>query len=181
MSDAEILKAMLKDSAIVQLQVEYSKNIAVLTEPQVQDSTAKIHNIPDEAIIIKIDSFSAPKDIFRGDQGECKRADFVIISEEKKCILYIEIKRSKDSWEQIVKQLLGAECVIKYCREVGKSFWNNQDFLKNYKHRFISIGHTSIAKKKTQISKSTKIHDSPNVAMKINWPHHVEFNMLVGS
>jgi hypothetical protein len=76
MSDAEILKAMLKDSAIVQLQVEYSKNIVVLTEPQVQDSTAKIHNIPDEAIIIKIDSFSAPKDIFRGDQGECKTCRF---------------------------------------------------------------------------------------------------------
>lgn len=181
MGDSEILIALLKDTAIVKAQIEYGKNAVILNEPQVEDSSVKIANIPNDAIVVKLDSFDAPDGIFRGSQGECKRADFVIISEERKCILYIEIKRTKDSWQQIEKQLLGAQCAIKYFQEIGKSFWSNQSFLRDYKHRFISIGHTTIPKRKTKLSRPTKAHDSPSKAMKIDWPHYIQFNMLVGA
>jgi hypothetical protein len=139
-------------------------------------------NHPDDAMIIKVDRFLSPDKIFNGNKGECKRCDYVIISPEKRCILYIEIKRTKDKggWKHIVEQLKGGQCFVSYCRTVGKHFWDKKDFLSGYKNRFICIGHTNIAKRKTRIDKHSKRHDTPDKAMKIDWPNHLQFNHLAG-
>jgi len=181
MTDMEILSQMIKETARVELQEEYGKALVTLYEPQASDSSATIRNLPSDALVIKVDAFRSPDDIFNGSNGECKRADYVIISLEKKCILYIELKRTKDNWEQIVKQLIGAECFVKYCQEIGKSFWNENSFLHGYEYRFISIGHTSIAKRKTRITRNSAIHDSPDKAMKVDWPNYLQFNHLAGA
>lgn len=180
MPDSKILSQMIKDSALVKLQNENGKLLVRLCEPQVLDSNATIRNLPADAVVIKIDAFRSPDDIFNGGNGECKRADYVIISIEKKCVIYIEMKRTKDGWNQIVKQLLGAQCFVKYCQEVGKGFWNEKEFLSGYKSRFISIGHTSIAKKKTRITRNSDRHDTPDRAMKVDWPNYLQFNQLAG-
>ncbi len=180
MPDMNILSQMFKDAALVQKQEEYGKPLVKLSEPQAPDSVATIRNLPADAIIIKADVFGSPDDIFKGNNGECKRADYVIISAEKKCIIYIEIKRKKDEWNQIVKQLIGSQCFVKYCQEVGKGFWNKDDFLNGYKNRFICIGHTSIPKKKTRITRSADCHDTPDQAMKVDWPNYLQFNHLAG-
>jgi hypothetical protein len=180
MPDMEILSQMIKDTALVQQQNEYGKPLVKLCEPQAPDSSATIRNLPADTVVIKVDAFCSPDNVFNGGNGECKRADYVIISAEKKCIIYIEMKRTKDGWNQIVKQLLGAQCFIKYCQEVGKAFWGENDFLKGYKSRFISIGHTSIAKKKTRIDKNADRHDTPQRAMKVNWPNYLQFNQIAG-
>lgn len=180
MPDMEILSQMIKDTAMVQLQNEYGKALVKLREPQTPDSSTTIRNLPADAVVIKVDAFRSPDDIFNGGYGECKRADYVIISATKKCIIYIEMKRTKDGWNQIVKQLLGAQCFIKYCQEVGKEFWNENEFLNGYKSRFISIGHTSIAKKKTRITRNAERHDTPDRAMKVDWPNCLQFNLLAG-
>lgn len=88
MEDMEILSQLIKDTACVPLQDEYGKKFVRLNEPQAQDSSAKIRNIPSDALVIKVDAFRSPDDIFEGNNGECKRADYIIISAEKKCILY---------------------------------------------------------------------------------------------
>lgn len=181
MRDMEILSEMIKPSAQVAPQEEYGKFFVILTEPKFPDSTATIRNLPFDALVIKVDNFSSPGDIFNGAKGECKRADYVIISAERKYILYIELKHKKDEWENIVKQLRGAECFVKYCREIGKSFWEEKEFLNGYEHRFVSIGHTSIPKRKTRITTKSPTHDSPQKAMKIDWPHYLQFNQLVGA
>ena len=171
---------MIKDTASVQVQNEYGKSIVKLCEPQASDSIATIRNLPADAVVIKVDAFRSPDDIFNGGNGECKRADYVIISAEKKCIIYIEMKRKKDAWNQIVKQLLGSQCFVKYCQELGKGFWNENEFLNGYKNRFISIGHTSIAKRKTRITRNSEHHDTPDRAMKVDWPNYLQFNQLAG-
>ncbi|MDD4966081.1 hypothetical protein [Halothiobacillus sp.] len=180
MSEMDILSQMIKGTALVQLEEEYGKPIVKLSEPQAPDSSATIRNLPTDAMVIKVDAFRSPDDVFNGGNGECKRADYVIISEEKKCIIYIEMKRTKDGWNQIVKQLLGSQCFVKYCQEVGKGFWNEKNFLIGYKSRFISIGHTSIAKKKTRITRDAEPHDAPDRAMKIDWPNYLQFGQLAG-
>lgn len=180
MSDMEILSQMIRDTALVPLLNDYGKPLVKLCEPQAPDSSATIRNLPVDAIVIKIDEFGSPDTFFKGAKGECKRADYVIISAEKKCILYIEIKRTKDGWDQIVKQLMGAQCVVKYCQEIGKTFWDETSFLSGYKSRFISVGHTSIAKKKTRVEKVATRHDTPDRAMKIDWPNYLQFNQLAG-
>lgn len=180
MPDMAILSQMIKGTALVQLEEEYGKPLVKLSEPQTPDSSATIRNLPADAMVIKVDTFRSPNDVFNGENGECKRADYVIISAEKKCIIYIEMKRTKDEWNQIVKQLLGSQCFVKYCQEVGKGFWNENEFLNGYKNRFISIGHTSIAKRKTRITRNAERHDTPDQAMKVDWPHYLQFNQLAG-
>jgi hypothetical protein len=175
-----ILSQMFKDAALVHLKEEYGMPLVELSEPQAPDSSVTIRNLPADALVIKVDAFRSPDDVFKGGNGECRRADYVIISVEKQCIIFIEMKRTKDEWNQIVKQLLGAQCFVKYCQEIGKAFWNDNEFLKGYKSRFISIGHTSIPKKKTRIIRNAGRHDTPNRAMKIDWPNHLQFNKLAG-
>ena len=181
MDDMEIVNQMIKPTALVDLEEEYGRSFVTLKEPQEPDSTAIIRNLPHDAMVIKVDMFKAPNDIFHGANGECKRADYVIISEEKKKIIYIELKRTKDAWSKIIKQLLGAQCFVRYCQEVGKAFWNEDNFLRGYDQRFISIGHTSIAKRRTRITKDVAVHDTPATAMKIDWPHYLQFNQLAGA
>jgi hypothetical protein len=178
MSDADILFQLIKESAIVPLQEEHGKFVVKLDESSAPDSCVTIRNLPRDALAIKADAFRSPDGIFNCAHGECRRADYVIISEEKKCILYIELKRDKDKWGHIVMQFAGTECFVKYCREIGKSFWNEKNFLKDYKNRFISIGHTSIPKKGTRVITRSSKHDVPEKAMKIDWPHYLQFNQI---
>jgi len=181
MLDAEILEQLLSIAARIPLKNSYGKYYVVLDEPQAVDSSVTIRGLPYDSHVIKVDSFTSPDAVFKGEKGERRRADYVIICDSKKRIIYIELKRTKDAWGHIVNQLLGAECFVKYCQEIGRSFWNEPTFLEGYEHRFISIGHTSIAKRKTRIEKTAAKHDSPNKAMKIDWPNTLQFNHLAGA
>jgi len=182
-SDIYILNKMIKDNAKISPEENYGKLKVILPEPQHQDSSATISGLPNNAITIKVDNFKSPDTIFNCSNDECKRSDFVIIADtgNKKVILHIEMKATKGKTKKaIIKQLKGADCFVAYCRKIGKEFWNKQDFLDGYNTRFVSIGHTSIDKKKTRITRNTDIHDSPERMLKIDSPHYLQFNHLVG-
>ncbi len=186
MTDLEILEQLIKGSAKIPITSTptHEKASVVLDEPQSPDSSVTILGLPSDAIVIKAGAFPSPDAVLRGTRGECKRADYVIVTHSgttRKLIIYIEIKKTKDSWESIVKQLKATSCFISYCEEIGKAFWNNKEFLKNYKSRFISIGHTSIAKRKTRIERKSAKHDTPEKALKIDWPGRLQFNHLAGA
>ena len=181
MEDTKILKEMIKKTALVTLEGPKAKPRVILKEPDAPDSSATISQLPSDALVIKIDAFRSLEKIFNGDKGECKRADFVIISENKKVIIYIEMKRGKKEKNHILRQLMGAQCFVRYCREIGKEFWHEKNFLRNYKHRYVSMGHTkNIDKRKTRIQKNSGSHDSPENAMKIDWPKDTQYNILAG-
>ena len=180
MPEMRILSEMIKSTALVGLQGSPDKPRVILTESQAPDSSATISALPADALVIRVDAFRSPDDVFNGAKGECKRADYVIISARKRCILYIELKRTKDNWNQIVKQLMGAKCFVKYCQEIGKAFWNAGDFLNGYEHRFISIAHTSLSKRPTRIKNKAPVHSSPERALKVDWPKNLQFNQLAG-
>ncbi|HHC24794.1 MAG TPA: hypothetical protein ENK58_05175 [Desulfobacterales bacterium] len=182
MTDLEILDQMIKEAAKVPLDDNYGKNKVILTEPQQADALATIFGVPDDAIVIKADAFRSPDTIFDGSHGECKRADFVIVADtgKKKVILCIELKTTKDSKKEITQQLSGTQCFVEYCREIGRVFWNERDFLDGYAYRFVSIGHTSIPKRKTRTIGQADAHDRPDKMMKIDWPNHLQFNHLSG-
>jgi len=185
MNDIDVFAEMIKDSSQIISENEYGRKKVVLTEPSCSDSIVEIRGLPDDAIMVKADSWPDPRKIFRGDRGECKRSDYVIIATKqgKLVIVYIEMKRSNSATRhEIVKQLTGALCFIEYCRAIGRHFWQKQDFLCNAEHRFVGFGHTgSIRKKKTRVTRRDGTHDQPDRFLKINWPNHVEFNMIVGS
>ena len=184
MSDIAVLKAMIQERATVPLEInQYGKNKVTLVEPHPANYSITINDMPkdDEVIMIKADIFGPPDEIFKGNKGECKRADFVIVaaSGDKKFILCIEMKAGKGGGEsEISQQLKGAKCFVVYCQEIGRLFWNNRDFLKGYEYRFVSIKNISIAKKPTRIKK-VPIHDEPDNMLKISSPNYLEFNHLV--
>lgn len=182
MSDLEIIDQMIKDSAKVPLISNYNKTSVELTEPQAPDSSVTICGIPSDAIVVKVDKFKSPDSIFNGNMGECKRADYVIFSDTggKKRIIYIEIKRTSDSEKDIIKQLIGAMCFVRYCKEIGKEFWNAGNFLNGYENRFVSIGHININKKPTRISPSNGKHITPDKMLKIGGSRDLQFRHLVG-
>ena len=180
--DINILQQMIKNSAKLSLTDHYGSKRVTLFEPQCRDSSVNISGLPDNIIVIKADEFKSPDSIFGGELGECKRADFLIISQsdDKKIILFIEMKVRKGSQQDIVKQLTGTQCFVAYVREIGRAFWKRRDFLGGYDCRFISISHTPIAKGKTRLTRQTGIHDQPERMLKIAYPHHLQFNHLVG-
>jgi hypothetical protein len=181
MDDASILVQLIKPAATVPLLDEYGKCVLILREPQAIDSVVTVRNVPTDTIAIKVDAFTAPDAVFNGLQGECKRADYVLISPERRTVIYIEIKRTRDGFSGIVKQLKGAQCFVNYCRDIGRTFWEESGFLQDYRHRFVSIGHTTIAQRKTKIERLAARHDSPTAPLKIDWPHHIQFNQLAGA
>lgn len=176
----EILDEMIQPSARVNTEGSASNPRVVLTEEQDTESSATIKGLPSDAMVIKVDSFEAPNSIFQGTKGECKRADFIIISESKKCMVFIELKRKKDPWNQIVLQLTGALCVVNYFKNVGQSFWEDDSFLAQYSQHFVSIGHTYIGKRKTRCTQKGPDNHTPDKALKIDWPKSIQFNSLTG-
>ncbi|MEI6702978.1 MAG: hypothetical protein WCL71_05500 [Deltaproteobacteria bacterium] len=183
MPDMDILNQMIKDSAKQHLSEHRSNMKVELAEPLHAGSTAIVYGLPNNAVVIRADAFTSPDAVFVGSHGECKRADYVMVSSTngKKVIVYIEMKAKKGQPAEIIKQLKGAQCFMAYCREIGKTFWNEPSFLKNYEQRFVSISHTSIPKKKTRMTRETGKHDKPDKMLKIDWPHYLQFNHLAGS
>lgn len=184
MSDIAILKEMIKESARVPLvEDDKGKRRVVLKEPPPADYFVTIDGMPDndQVIVIKADAFPAPEAVFIGSNGECKRADFVIIADTptEKMIFCIEMKKNKAQHKKIEQQLTGAKCFIEYCKEIGKAFWNRQNFLDGYQYRFISIGKIRISKRTTRLKHSTETHDRPDRMLKITNPNKLQFYHLI--
>jgi hypothetical protein len=178
MSDIAMLKEMIKDCAIIDLeyQKKYKRDSYLLKLTETQDNYSFVVNEmpkPDEVIVINLDEFFDVRKIFTGSKGECKRADFIIIANttSEKVILCLEMKKGKKSNTSITKQLKGAKCFVSYCREIGRLFWNQPDFLRDYQYRFVSIKNISISKTTTSSRKSSQkneIHDQPEKMLKIS-------------
>ena len=179
MSDIAILKEMIRDCAIVELEYkkEYKRDIYLLKLTENQDNYSFVISgmpEPDRVIVIKLDEFFDVRKIFTGNKGECKRADFIIIANtnSEKVILCLEMKKSRDDNSSIIKQLKGAKCFVSYCREIGREFWKQpDDFLQDYQYRFVSIKNISISKTTTsspKFSQKSEIHDQPEKMLKIS-------------
>lgn len=182
MSDIDILSNMIKTTVTIPLVDDNGRKKVLLEETQCSDSSVIIYGLPENTIAIKADAFKSRESFFSGSRGECKCADFIIVADapNKKIILCIEMKKTKGPRIGIVQQLNGAQCLALYCQEIGKAFWGQEEFLDDYKFRFISIGHISIDKHKTRIDQPSGLHDKPEKMMKIDWPRYLEFNRLAG-
>lgn len=180
MSAVYLLRKIISENAVVPLNQD--RKSVDLSE---NETTFTIGNLPADSIAIKADKFPAPIGFFKGNAGENKRADFIIISETptKKWIIYIEMKeKSKNPEHEIVQQLKGAQCVIAYCRSVAEKFHGEIKFLdeKQYQSRFISVKSVGISKKPSTKS-STRVHDAPKEMLKLKHTKRFQFNRLVGN
>lgn len=172
-SDITILQEMLSDGAQVSLQQTEGKCSVTLKDKQAK-TTVEITNLPDDSIVIRAEAFKPPT-VFKGSKGERRRADFVIVSNAatEKWIICIETQAGtgKDP-EDVEQQLRGAECFIGYCKCIGKSFWQSEQFLDDYQYRFVSISGININKQSTRFytprnQSRERSHDSPDTFLEI--------------
>ena len=186
-ADFDILEALIRDEALASVEHSYGKKALVLTESGNTPGSGyslTVRDVPDDAIALKADAFPAPISIFRGDNGECKRADFVIIASDggSKWVVYIEMKKGGGRTElEIVRQLRGAECLIAYCRAIGQKFWQAHNFLDNsYRPCFVSVRDIGAQKRPSFPQRSAR-HDAPERMLKIKAPPNstVRFKQLV--
>jgi hypothetical protein len=188
MSDIAILKQMIKNNLTVSLLEQkngthFNYSVELIERQDNYSVTIDGMPKPDEVIVINAEDFAAPRTVFQGEKGECKRADFIIISDTptEKIILCIEMKKTKG--KKIIQQLKGAKCFVAYCQEIGKEFWNQHNFLETYQYRFISIGHIPLPKTSTrhqgkQID-SNQTHNSPDKMLIINGKNYIQFHSLI--
>ncbi len=176
-SDMDVLRELVRDDAVLTLTVKpYGKQEIVLKETgSNKPYQVKICDIPDDAFVFKADKFPDTRKFFNGNKGECKRADFIIVVRTSgiNWIIYIEIKSGSGQKKEIEQQLRGAECVIAYCRAVGRGFWERPDFLNKdeYHQRFISIKKVGAQKRPTRTPPDmNRVHDRPEKMLTISAP-----------
>ncbi len=188
--DLEILRELVKDTACVFAdEGSGDKTTFTLKEPGSGGSgyNFEICGVPTETIAINVDdNFPAPAEIFKCGRGECKRADFVLITitPNKKLIIYIELKKGTPKRKEVVQQLKGARCFMAYCRAVGREFWGQASFLQNreYEERFVGVVNIGLNKRPVrppEPSKST--HDKPENFRKFNGRSRLYFADLINS
>ena len=185
MNDIQILQEMLSSDTQVALQSGHGRPSVLLTDLQ-SHTTVEIKGIPPDSIVIRAENFEEPLTVFNGTKGERKRADFVIVSNderERKWVVCIETQEMDSKLaSHVIQQLKGAYCFISYCKSIGKSFWESDDFLDDYDYRFVSIVDLNFnrSRRQTQPFYSTgELHSSPDRFLKISRSPTVYFRKLI--
>lgn len=178
MPDMTLLKAMIKNTAQIAVQDHYSRKKVILNEHDTVGSILEIHNVPADSIIIDVDASLDIRNLINTTNGACKRADYLIISQEKKLVLFIEMKKGNPKTSDIIKQLKGTLCVFKYCQAIASEFFDTVDFLADYKMRFVAFKNVNLTKQKTKIDKAMSSHDTPETLMRVSWANIIQFNKI---
>lgn len=185
MSAVDLFHNILTKDAVV----SFKKKSVDLIEKDERDNIVTsftVRDLPADSIVIKADKFPSPRNFFIGTKGENKRADFIIISEEKtrKWIVYVEMKKGGSSTqEEIIQQLKGAQCVMAYCESVTEKFYNKKTgFLNEYKPRFIQAKEIKIINKKTAPKFEIRRYETPESPFKLPYKDKQKFpfRKLVG-
>ncbi len=177
-SDTALIFELFKSHALVKLEEQNGRHRVSLSECNERDSSVTICNLPPDTVVVHVDTYFSNDRLFNGTRGECKRADFALISEMKKCILFVELKRTNDKEHDIIKQLKGAQCFMSYCQVIGKTFWNSAHFLADYHHRFVSFCHTGLDKRRTRMERKAPKNETPEAFLRESSPHQLQYNQL---
>ncbi|MCY4170669.1 MAG: hypothetical protein OXF08_03610 [Bacteroidetes bacterium] len=177
-SDFYILRKLISDDGLIFVKKnDYGEFFLELSEPGIGGTGYKIQllNPPTDTIAIKSDLFPPPRRIFKNTKGECRRADFVILSMDNKTnsMVYIELKLgNSESESKIIQQLQGSKCFMDYCRAIGQTFWKDPKFLEknNYKERFVTVKNIGANKKTLKHRRKPVLHDTPENMLKISTP-----------
>ena len=185
MNDIEILKEMLRCKVRVPLQHEEGKLPSVKLKDKESNTTIEIEKLPQDSIVIKPETFLFRYVVFAGLKDERRRADFVIVSNEgtRKWIIFIEIKEGKidePKKNRVIAQLRGAQCIMDYCKSIGREFWSAKGFLRDYDYRFVGIiDIDNVNKEPTRPFQSKGEHNRPDFFLPISGRQSLYFNELI--
>ena len=178
MTDTAIFAELFNSRAVLTPLATNKRGKTFLLEEVSGNYETKIRDVPDDSVVIKLDDSFTNTDIFKGSKGECKRADFILLSERKKCIICIELKKDVDDKKEVIRQLKGASCFIDYCRSVGQTFWYQKTFLENYHLRFVAFFRLGLRKRPTVHRRSPQKHNTPEDFLCVNSAAQISFNEI---
>ncbi|MEN9848654.1 MAG: hypothetical protein RL368_1394 [Pseudomonadota bacterium] len=180
-TDIEILRQMIRTENIIKPTEKNGKIELILAEAD-YSVTVNGLSICDEFLVIKADKFDLSTSFFENRNEQFKRADFIIVAElnNRKVIICLEMKAKKDHENKILAQLKGAQCLVEYCKALGKAFWNNKSFLTECTYHFVSIGHIKNSVKPNYTHADiTHTHHEPKNLLKIAGARRIAFNQLL--
>jgi hypothetical protein len=166
--DHKILSELISNKVEIPLiSLPNSSNEVTLTE-NIDNIpySIKIKGLPKQTFILKADEFPALLNFFNGLQGECKRADYIILTniKNKKIAIFLELKSGNPDNKDSINQLKGAFCLYKYLQKVGQIFWGYTDFLTDYEIKFAVIKEIP---QKTKLNKKVTKFKRENLASQI--------------
>ena len=131
MDAATALKTLTSSCSIIDLKYEHGEAVLFLPEPA-SDYKLNIKKPPQDIYVIRYNRFPDTNRFFCGGNLECKRADYILISDTDSTICILELKRSNKSatCQEIIAQLKGAKCIIDYFESAADAFLNQKDILK---------------------------------------------------
>ena len=150
------LSELIADASKVELQTGSRTSKALLTEQQEPTCSVWIQGLSNQTFVLNLDVFTKVSDneigtnMFKGDRGERKRADYIIIEPEKKVIVFVELKcqRNRNCNSSLIdNQLRGAKCLFGYIKCVLSEFWNLDDFLHDFNELAVCIVSTTEKRK----------------------------------
>lgn len=175
MNDVDVLRDLLREDTLAATEQSSSgKATVVLAESEGPPYELSVTGVPYDTIAFKTDRFPPPTCVFNNRKGECKRADFVIVSsdEKERWIIYVEMKRGAGERDDIERQLRGARCVVAYCRAIVEEFWQSSGFLQDYDERFVIVREIRIDKRPTREGKRP-VHDNPKHMLPLTAPNGI--------
>jgi len=179
-----LLKELFADKLYVSTFVEHGRNCVKLKETgkNARLREVTIIDLPSDSIVVKIDKFEQPKTLFKGKNGECRRCDYILAlaKENRRFLLFIEMKSGRLNNVEIQQQFKGSECVIDYCDAVLERFHGQDDVFKSYEKRFVIFYKPNLAKRTTQPFRKPAKNVSPEKALKYPSPHNPSIKMLLG-
>jgi len=123
-----LLELLIQEGVIISPDID-DNGIYSVTLKESKDYEFRIDKVPENSFAIKCDMFPVLNEkkivtFFRGEKGECKRADYALICESEKRIMFFEItKSSNKTVSEAILQLKGAKCIIDYCEIIAEMFW----------------------------------------------------------
>jgi len=148
----EILRELIVDSGIIFAEYEDGQYVCNLPETN-SDYSFKLRHLPKDAFAIKCDSFPDTGDVFfRGKNDECKKADYALISESQRVIMFFELARScgTKTENESIAQLKGATCIMDYCGHIAASFFDSPD-IRNFDYRYYIVRYSKSVKRTLEI------------------------------
>lgn len=194
-NDIEILRDMIVPAAQIPLQPGAGKPSVELKDVE-SGTIVEIKGVPHDSIVVRAEYFRDPLFVFNGCKGERKRADFVIVSDKgtNKWIVCIETTAGDKPAEHVTNQLRGAQCFMSYCKCIGRSFWEEENFLEGYQYRFVCMKKINVRKKRTGVnpnkisrpsrpthiqSRERRLHNLPNAFLIVARSPNLHFGKLI--
>ena len=122
------LRSFLDDKAFANpvSKVCYGKQSLVFSEERQAGSDFTVIGVPDGLVVIKGDRFMPlllekienngrlyrGPTFFKEGSGASKRADFILLDEDGKQVVFLELKSGQETEEHIQSQLVGAHAVL---------------------------------------------------------------------